>query len=218
MAVVTAGCGLASSTIGSGVRLDDELVLTAAHVVAGADGITIVDTVDLPPERTWPDFSPAALFDDGVPAAVVALELDADLALLAVETGDSGDVDLLRPDLLTAGADSPVTIHGVASRHPVDGVVAQRTTIVADQVRGPARVQRDGYRLTARTAEGDSGAGVWTADDRLAGLVFAVSSADESRTWAVSAQEIATILTTHEEEPTPSFLCDEATSRLTAAP
>ena len=217
MAVVTTGCGSAPSTIGSGIRLDNELVLTAAHVVAGADGVAVVDAADLLPERTWPDFSSAALFDDGVPATLVALELGTDLALLAVDPQISNEVDLPRPDLVIADADAPVSIHGVAGRDPVDGVVAERTTIVADQVRGSERVRRDGYRLTATTAEGDSGAGVWTADERLTGLIFAVSSADDSRTWAVSAREIATILRKHEEEATPLFRCDEETSRLTAA-
>lgn len=215
VAVVTTACGSTSATIGSAVLLDHRTVLTAAHVVAGADAVAVVADENLPRDRAWPGFSPVKLFDRAATASVIAFDPDGDLALLTIAPAQVGRPGLQRPDLATAAVDVAVEIHGVSTA-PVVGVVAERTTIEADEVRGESRVRRDGYRLAATTGRGDSGAGVWSAEGRLVGLVFAVSSADDSRTWAVSAREIERFLDTVDERPARSYRCDHATSRLVA--
>lgn len=215
VAVVTTGCGSASATIGSAVRLDDTMVLTAAHVVAGARDVAVVDGGDLPPDRGWPDFSPVTLFDGAAEAVIVAFDPGRDLALLASER--AATPVLPRPEFGVAVAGETVEIHGVAGA-PIEGSVAQHTTIEADAVRGPGRVERDGYRLDASTARGDSGAGVWSAEGRLVGVVFAVSTDDGSRSWAVSGLEIVGLIDEAQEGPAPSYGCDDATSRVVADP
>lgn len=214
MAVITTGCGSASATVGSAVRLDAEVVLTAAHVVAGAGGVAVLEGTDLPAEREWPEFSPATLFETALEATIIAFDPGRDLAL--VSTGGPGrHLDERRlPEFGTAGVDTAIEIHSVTATEPVDGTVAERTTIVADGVRGGSRVERDGYRLEATTSGGDSGAGVWSADGRLVGLVFAVSSEDLTRTWAVSGREIEHFLDAARAGTPQSFRCDEEMSRL----
>lgn len=217
VAVVTTGCGSASASIGSAVRLDDTTVLTAAHVVAGSGGVGVVDGDELPLDRHWPGFSPVTLFDGAAGAVVVAFDPARDLALLATDRERAGGPELLRPEFGVAAVGDAVEIH-VAAAAPIKGVVAQRTTIEADEVRGPSRVERDGYRLDATTTRGDSGAGVWSTGGRLVGLVFAVSSGDDTRSWAVSGREIVGFLDEAQDGPAPSYRCDEATSRLVSGP
>lgn len=217
VAVVTTGCGSAPATIGSAVRLDDTTVLTAAHVVAGARRVAVVDGENLPPDRKWPDFTPVELYDGGAEAIVVAFDPARDLALLAAEGGRVAGPVLQRPEFGVAAVGDAVEIHGAATA-PTRGSVVQRATIEADEVRARRRVERDGYRLDASTARGDSGAGVWSTDGRLVGLVFAVSSGDGTRSWAVSGREIVGFLDEAREEEALSYRCDKATSRLVPDP
>ena len=220
VAIVTTACGSASATIGSAVRLDHTTVLTAAHVVSGAGSVAVVDGKNLPASREWPDFSPAALSDGAAAATIVAFDPDRDLALISTRQGSpdpSGEPRIDRPTLGTAAVGDGIEVHGAAAA-PIDAIVAQRTTIEADGVRTRTRVERDGYRLDGATGRGDSGAGVWAADGRLVGLVFAVSTADDTRTWAVSGREIAAFLDAADREPPRSYRCDETTSRLVAEP
>ncbi|MDH3302592.1 MAG: serine protease [Acidimicrobiia bacterium] len=215
VAVVTTACGSASAAIGSAVLLDERTVLTAAHVIAGADHVGVVANRKLPPDRSWPDFSPAQLLDGAAAAAIVAFDPGRDLALLSTVGDGVVRTELRSPELATAAADDAVEIHGVSTA-PVVGVVAARTTIEADEVRGGSRVRRDGYRIDAPTGGGDSGAGVWSTDGHLVGLVFAVSSADDTRTWAVSGREIEGFLDAVADGPARSYRCDHATSQLVA--
>ncbi len=214
MAVVTSGCGAAPATIGSAVLLGDGIALTAAHVVAGADVIGLLDAASLPAERTWPAFSPGALLGEADEASILALDTVRDLAI--VSTGATAEDMTRELEPAVAAADTSVWIHGVASPDPALGIVAERTVIVTDEVRGSDRVERDGYRLTATTERGDSGAGLWTVDDRLVGMVFAVSTADDRRTWAVSGLEIAAFIDEIETSGATSFRCREAESRVVA--
>ncbi len=218
VAVVTTGCGQASAALGSAVRLDDRIMVTAAHVIAGASAVGVVDAGDLPQDRQWPGFSPSTLFEAAEVAAVVAVDHDRDLALLSIDHDRSMSDGLSQPELGAVGADAPVEIHGVTAAGPIRGTVAERTTIVADEVRGGARVERDGYRLDGVTDRGDSGAGVWDEDGRLVGIVFAVSASDESRTWAVSGVEIERLLQAAATDPIRSHRCDESRSRLVTEP
>lgn len=217
VAVVTTGCGSAAAAIGSAVRLDDTTVLTAAHLIAGAGDVAVVEQPDLPPNREWPAFSPGTLFSESDVATVVAFDPGRDLALVETDGKRADGPEYQRPDFGTAAVGDAVEIHGAATVS-IEGSVAQSATIEADEVRGRSRVMRDGYRLDASTGRGDSGAGVWSTDGRLVGLVFAVSSDDRNRTWAVSGREIITFLDAAEERPAPSYRCDEATSRLVVGP
>ncbi len=218
-AVVTTGCGSAPAAVGSAVLIDGDRLLTAAHVVAGAEQVALLMAADLPGDRSWPALAPSTLLVGATPASVVAFDPDLDLALIEIGDDGTGSTDRSRsiepPPLDLVSAGSPVTIHGVTNPDPIDGIVAERTIIVADQVRGSERVRRDGYRLDTITGRGDSGAGVWSGDGRLVGLVFAVSSDAADRTWAVSSKEIERFLNQAEASPPSTFVCDQSQSRLT---
>ena len=108
------------------------------------------------------------------------------------------------------GAGAPGIIVGGATSGDVAAVVVEATAIEMDEVRGQRRSVRDGYLVGAATAPGDSRAGLYDADGRLAGLLFAVSTGDGDRSWVTAAGEIRSFL----DEPAHrgAFACDPARS------
>lgn len=167
----TTACGHASRTTGSGVVVDDGLVLTAAHVVVGATDVLVETPSD-------------------VASTVVLIDRSRDLALLAVP-----GVDAQPPDIVELDAGQDVRIVGAASSGTVDATVERRLTMQVDDVRRATRSQRAGYELDAAISGGDSGAGVFDDEGRLAGIVFAVPTTRDRATFAVGAREIDTVLT-----------------------
>lgn len=184
------GCGVASSTSGSGFVFDDGLVLTAGHVVARAEGI----------EVKYPDGSTA-------PARVIAFDAQQDLAALSVPI-----VDVDRPLIGVAGAGNGGRVVGALTSGTVDMTVRQRVKVNIEAVLGTERATRLGYEVEVATATGDSGAGVYDLEGRLLGMVFAVS-AEGGTTWVTAAEELDRFVSRVDRAGTP-YICDPNLSRL----
>ncbi len=204
--VRVAGCGPRVG-VGAGSLLDDDLVVTAAHVVAGADAVDVVPT-------------------DGalVPAEVVLFDPELDLALLratrsigdalpvrstAAAPGETGIVVLPRRDDETgasgpagtddgarAGTDDDVgtglgaeTDDGAGTD---DGIemdvlpieVTRAVTIRTTDIYLEREVVRAGFELAATIEVGDSGA-VVVLPGGAAGVVWARSTGRDDRAWAI---------------------------------
>ena len=203
--IETAGCGTADGGLGSGIALAEDLVLTAAHVVASAGGV----------EVGAPGSSPAGGAEAAdIPARVVAYDPLRDLALL--RPADPFDPVPPPPDGVSLGVDDRATVVAGATSGDVAAVVQQVTLIEMDEVRGQRRSTRRGYRIEAETTGGDSGAGLYDDRGRLAGLVFAVSTADSGRTWVTAESEIAEFLDEYRRagRPDDRFICHPARSRI----
>lgn len=181
--IATTACGHASRTTGSGTRIDDTRVLTAAHVVIGAGSVTV----------------------DGEPAAVVAVNPTADLALLRSAGPELAPLALGEP----ASAGSHVDVHGATSGD-VRVTVARPATLVVDDVGAAGRSRRSGYVLDGSIDGGDSGAGLH-APDGLVGVVFATSTAGTATAYAVDSTEIRDFLETASER---EHACDPSRSRI----
>jgi hypothetical protein len=205
--IETQGCGHAPGSDGSGVLLRPDLVLTAAHVVAGSA------TVSASRPRTSTDESKP----EAISADVVALDRDRDLALIRTHSPlVTGTLEVPIINTVDGGA----VVH-FAGHNPVlrRATVVERTVIVADRVRGSQRVRRLGYLVSATTERGDSGSGLFhhnraTGDQELVGLVFAVSTDDSSRTWAVAGSEIEAFLTATSPADGDRLVCDREESVL----
>lgn len=199
--LATQGCGHASPTEGTGVLLQPDLVLTAAHVVAGSTSVSATGAAD-PGGRSQRLTAKAE---------VVALDVDRDLALLRTDYPLlNGLLDI--PAMDNADGGDVVHIAGLEPT-PRTAVVVERTVIVADRIRTTGRARRLGYLLSSPTVRGESGAGVFGFDHgsgahELVGLVFAVSTDDSSRTWAVAASEIEAFLAESSPDGRPAFTCD----------
>lgn len=193
--VETGACGSADPTRGSGLAIDDELVLTAAHVVAsggaievvGADGPRSADLVAYDPQRDLALVAPNPSLTD-IPPAPTSGALAEGASATIVSAGTSGDV--------------PATVLEVL-------------VIETDDVRSPSRSTRRAYLVEAITAPGDSGAGVYDDGGRLAGLLFAVSTTDDRRSWVTAASEIDAFLA--DEAVRGDFVCDQDRSRVARA-
>jgi S1-C subfamily serine protease len=162
------GCSLIDH-LGQGSMIGARLVLTSAHVVAGATAIGLTAA-------------------DGTTASGVVVHLDPDLDLALVETdrpigrplvigragrGDVGTVVVRRDERLTVmqvGVVRPVTIR--TEDIYIDGMV-----------------ERPGYELEATIESGDSG-GVVVVDGRAVAVVWSRSRQDPSRAWAIDPNAI----------------------------
>lgn len=160
--IETTGCG-PRPRFGVGTVVDDSLVVTAAHVVAGAELVEVVDGTGTsgPADIVWfdPDGDVAALrVDRGLPPAAA-------LRSEPVEGGEAGVVVLADGEVLDVEVGAPVTI---------------RTTDIYLQ----RDVERDGFKVDADVVEGDSGAMVHLTDGGV-GIVWARSNITAGQAWAV---------------------------------
>jgi len=199
--IETTACGDASKTTGSGVIVENDLVLTVAHVVIGADSVFVSGSD-----------SRSVDSDERVTGAVVVLDTINDLALVRVPTAPLvGSVD----DIALAdfsGGDS-ATIHAARTPGVVPVEVLRRARISVDEVRGPNVVEREGYELAGEIDGGDSGAGVFDHRGALGAIVFAEPSTPEAgdlRAFAVAVPPIDELSDGLEQ----SYSCDASMSRL----
>ena len=168
------GCDAGFS--GSGWTVEDGLVVTNAHVVDGARVVSV------------------RRHDGAVlPATVVALDRDRDLALLDVPT-------LAVPPLPRARAvpDSEVATFG----HPLgrDEVrvaparVDRTIEATSSSADGERRVRRRVVVLAAGLSLGDSGSAVVDRDGAVVGTVFAIDPDQRETAYALADAELATVL------------------------
>ena len=188
--IETTGCGYASGRTGSGVAVGDGVIVTVAHLVVQADGV-------------------AASVGDGDPvdAAVTAVDLHRDLALLRVPPNGVTAVEMA-----SAEAGDEGRIVGAAASGTVPFEVRQVATLTIEEVLGTDRHARLGYELEARTATGDSGAGAYDDQNELIGIVFATGRDGES-SWVTAGAEVEAFLAAHDADVAP-ISCDAGTSRL----
>jgi hypothetical protein len=161
------GCG-PRTRIGTGTAIDDGLVVTAAHVVAGSDSVKVIG-------------------DDGhtVSAEVVSFDPDLDVAAVRPVTPVATPVDLRSTPV---GADDVgvvvvADIDGAMEAIPVD--VIRRVTIRTTDIYLDADVERAGFEFEGSIEPGDSGAMVHFVGG-AAGVVWARSTVDADRAWAVT--------------------------------
>jgi S1-C subfamily serine protease len=168
------GCGRTYS--GSGFAVDTELVVTNAHVVAGAREVTL---------RTH----------DGrrVEATVVVLDADRDLALLHAPGHGLATLALARAEVGAVGA-----VIGYPGGQDEPRVAPARidrlVNGVGRDIYGRGATERSLYFLSARLRSGDSGAPLVDGSGRLVGVVFAVSPDVPTAAYALATTELESVL------------------------
>ncbi|MEY2753756.1 MAG: hypothetical protein RJB65_114 [Actinomycetota bacterium] len=158
--------------IGVGAAVGDGLVATVAHVVAGSTEITVMT----------PD-------GEEVPAAVVAIDRERDLAVL--------DVDLALP-VLELG--TPVARSGgsyVVWREDaavvVDAELTRLVSLTAPTIDHDETAVRKGIQIAAEVVSGDSGS-IVVSGGRAVAMVFARSTQSADRGWATDVAELSPLL------------------------
>ena len=153
-----------------------EIVVTNAHVVAGADRIRV-------------------LRNDGVrlPATLVNFDPGRDLAVLRVPGID-------RPPLPLA--DTSVGAMGAVFGHPMGqdqlrvapAGVADLIDAVGRDIYGRSEVRRRVGVLSADLARGDSGAALITGDGQVSGVAFAIAPDRRETAYALATSELRAAL------------------------
>lgn len=168
------GCGRTYS--GSGFAVDDDHVVTNAHVVAGAREVDL-----LVPAR------------DAISAQVVAFDKDRDLAVLyapghglrPLELADGGVGDRGAVIGYPGGRTSPRTAPVLIERQVVG---------IGRDIYGRGATERSLQVLAAELRSGDSGAPVVDNDGRVIGVVFAVSPDATTVAYALTIDEVRATL------------------------
>lgn len=165
------GCG-PRARLGVGTAIDDGLIITAAHVVAGADDIQVT-----------------AL--DGSPGAATIVFIDDDLDVAALRTGlDLGDPLALRVDPVVADTPALITLpaRGERAATTIDVEIIRPVNIRTTDIYLDDDVERHGFEVDASVAPGDSGAMV-VLDGQGAGIIWARSTVADDRAWAVDVPD-----------------------------
>ncbi len=162
------GCG-PRTRLGIGTIVEESLIVTAAHVVAGSDRVDVVDR-------------------DGLvtTANVISFDPDQDLALLRADV-PAGAVAVVRPDEPIAGEAGivAVTDDGGDELELVDATITRTVTVRTTDIYGDGVVLRDGFEIDASIEPGDSGAMVHFPGG-VSGVVWARSLEATDRAWAVA--------------------------------
>ena len=168
--VESRGCGARYE--GSGFALQQDTVITNAHVVAGADHVQV----------RRPD-------GKVLPASVVNFDDNRDLAVLHVDGLSEQPLSLTDPKAGTDGA--TIGYPGGQNTPKVSPVhVEQQRTAVGRDIYGQDVTRRQVLFLSAQLAQGDSGSPVIDAQGNVLGVVFAISPDRASTAYALASSEV----------------------------
>lgn len=168
--VLASGC--AASSEGSGFVAADELVLTNAHVVAGASDVT----VSLGGER----------FD----AEVVLFDPDVDLAALRVDGLDAAALRLRETEVERGTVGAVIGYPGDGPLVATPGAVQRTISAVGRDIYGSQLVTRRVLEVRADIRPGNSGGPFVSAEGEVAGMVFARSVISDGIGYVLATSEI----------------------------
>ncbi len=167
------GCGLVDFTA-TGVAVGDDLVVTVAHTLAGADEVHVVHRgVDRP-------------------ATVVAFDPDQDVAVVRVEGGGFATAALG-----TVGAGDDATL---VTWNPDRGLAAEtvevtrRLRVTIEDIYVEGETVRRAFEVRARVEPGDSGGPVFNEAGEVAGIIYASSRARDGIAFALADTELRAAL------------------------
>ena len=187
--VIAQGCS-ARPTLGSGSFVRAGVVVTVAHVVAGASQIQVVAADGTTHE-----------------AAVSAIDRRTDLAVLAVPTAGIEPLPLGQLDVGDTGT-LVATRRNVAVTEPF--TVVRFVDLKANDIDGIDTSLRQAYQIEADIEHGDSGA-VLVVDGRATAVVWARSSITGNKAWATDIREAAPLLTLAADRPAADRPATEVT-------
>jgi hypothetical protein len=168
--VLSTACGLGIE--GSGWAVRPDLIVTNAHVVAGADDTTVTTAAGVELDATAVYYEPK---DD-----LALLKVEAKLPTLPVATGDDSGAEAA---VLGYPENGPYTVTPAR-------VGETRTTISEDSYgRGP--IERTITALGGDVRSGNSGGPLLNAMGEVVGVVFAATTNGPTGGFAVPAAELA---------------------------
>lgn len=169
--IVGLACGGVSS--GSGFVTSPGFVVTNAHVVAGAESLSVRDR------------------NGEYDARPIHVDTDVDLAVLRVP-------DLAAPAIEWVGEPSGRSTEGATLGFPggqremdvKPASVRSRSEAVGRDIYGRGRVTREVLTLSAGVQRGDSGGPFVTRNGRVGGVVFAAAATESGTGYALTAESV----------------------------
>ena len=158
---------------GSGFLIEPHYVVTNAHVVAG------VDSPQVQQQNGETFAADTVLFDD-----------DLDLAVLRIEGGPTGDLDLTGSALGRGAVGAVVGYPRGGDLAGEKAAVRQTLVALGRDIYGKDTVQRRVYELQAQVVPGNSGGPFMTPAGQVAGVVFAASTTHGGVGYALTASEV----------------------------
>ncbi len=162
--VSVSGCGLTEET-GSGMLVDDGLVLTSAHVLRGARSVMV--------HRG----------DTSYPAEIVGFDPEMDLAYLEIDPIDAADVPIASGEAEGGDTGSAWVVRRDGVER-IDVRVRRRVTINTEDIYVDGATSRPGWELDAVIEPGDSGGAV-VVDGSVIGVLWARSRRFPGRSYAI---------------------------------
>jgi S1-C subfamily serine protease len=172
--VSAAACGYTSS--GTGFAVDDEYVVTNAHVVAGAVRRSIRVTNEA-----------GKLFD----AEAVLFDPELDVAVLHVEGLGARGLRFAAKDPARGALGASIGYPGGGGRVVIPAAVTGAYPAVGRDIYDESRVKRDILELRAEVDRGDSGGPLILKDGTVGGVVFAESRTDDQVGYALAPTPVA---------------------------
>jgi Trypsin-like peptidase domain len=170
--VMAAGCTLVGLR-GSGAVVEPHLIVTAAHVVAGAESIELVDSSGTHHA-----------------AVIVAIDTQRDVAILRSATL-AGHHHELRS--LVASEKGTFVGYGDSDPAPTPFVVSKPAIINSEDIYSKGDHARDGYVLDAVVDAGDSGAALVVGND-IGGIVWSRSRDSDTQAFGIDALVVEDVL------------------------
>jgi S1-C subfamily serine protease len=168
--VEASGC---TTTVRNGMAtaIGEGLLVTAAHVVAGAETVEVIDTA----ARRFD--AEVVTFDPLLDIAALRTTIEVAVPVTIRTRGAAADE---RGAVVVAGSDDRL--------EPVDVTVLRRATIATTDIYRDSDVTRPGFEIEASIEPGDSGAAVHLAGG-VVGIVWARSTVDPEHAWAIDLPE-----------------------------
>ena len=163
-AVEAVGCLGAAAEHGRGYVAEPGLVVTVAHVVAGATDVEV----------------------NGQPAEVVAFDATRDVAVLGVDAlavAPAQTIELVEGDRGT-----------LLGTEPKPFVVQRLIRIETTDIYRNEASERDGLELSVAATEGDSGGPLVDSQGRVVGVLFATAKANHDAAFAVRLTEVEAVI------------------------
>jgi Trypsin-like peptidase domain len=169
------GCGMIPR-VGAGVAVGNRLVLTDAHVVAGANSFEL------------------STDDSIVKGTLIHLDPDLDLALVQVsKSGSWPIVQGVRFGKAEKADYGWVTLLRNEQLRPTSVRILRPVTITTEDIYVNGSVTRAGYEIQASTRPGDSGAAV-IVDGKIVGLLWSRSQLSDQRAWLTDTSSVAGLI------------------------
>lgn len=169
---------------GSGFVVQQDVVVTNAHVVAGEQQVSVQRPTD----------------GRGLPAQVAVFDANRDLAVLHVPGLGLGPLGRGKAEVGTIGA---VFGHplGQDEVRPAPARISERVRAVGRDIYDERQTERDVFILASELQEGDSGAPLVDGDGQVVGVAFAVAPDRPGTAYAVTVSELDAVLARYAADP-----------------